>query len=153
MVEFNVKATGKTVVESRQTKRAQEEKGAQKAARRTLTPPKPDYKLVSLEEWEHAKQTEGTYRYDHKEWQRTRGTPGASAAIGPGPSRSVRPCTCASRPWSRSAARSAASPSVRDLRPPPAGKDPKKGEHHHAQQPEGAGGPLLLSGRPRHVRA
>jgi hypothetical protein len=24
---------------------------------------------VSLEEWEQAKQTEGTYRYDHKEWR------------------------------------------------------------------------------------
>jgi hypothetical protein len=70
MVESDVKATGKTVVESRQTKRAREEKGAQKAARRTLTPPKPDYKLVSLEEWEQARQTEGTYRYDHKEWRK-----------------------------------------------------------------------------------
>jgi hypothetical protein len=68
MVESDVKATGKIVVESRQTKRAREEKGAQKAARRTLTPPKPDYKLVSPEVWEQAKQTEGTYRYDHKEW-------------------------------------------------------------------------------------
>jgi hypothetical protein len=70
MVESEAKATGKTVVESRQTKRAQEEKGAQKAARRTLTPPKPDYKLVFPEEWEQAKQTEGTYRYDHKEWRK-----------------------------------------------------------------------------------
>jgi hypothetical protein len=70
MVESDVKATGKTVAESRQTKRAREEKGAQKAARRTLTPPKPDYKLVSSEEWEQAKQTEGTYRYDHKEWRK-----------------------------------------------------------------------------------
>jgi hypothetical protein len=68
MVESDVKATGKTVVESRQTKRDREEKGAQKAARRTLTPPKPDYKLVSSEEWKQAKQTEGTYRYNHKEW-------------------------------------------------------------------------------------
>jgi hypothetical protein len=54
------------VVERRQTKRAREEKGAQKAARRTPTPPKPDYKLVFLEEWKQAKQTEGTYRYNHK---------------------------------------------------------------------------------------
>jgi hypothetical protein len=69
MVESDFKATGKTVVESRKTKRAREEKGAQKAARRTLTPPKPDYKLVSPKEWEQAKQTEGTYRYDHKEWR------------------------------------------------------------------------------------
>jgi hypothetical protein len=69
MFGSDVKATGKTVAESRQTKRAREEKGARKAARRTLTPPKPDYKLVSLEEWKHAKQTEGTYRYDHKEWR------------------------------------------------------------------------------------
>ena len=29
-------------------------------------PPKPDYKLVSPEEWEKNKQREGTYRYDHK---------------------------------------------------------------------------------------
>jgi hypothetical protein len=70
MLESDVKATGKTVAESRQTKRAREEKGAQKAARRTLTPPKSDYKLVSSEEWEQAKQTEGTYRYDHKEWRK-----------------------------------------------------------------------------------
>jgi hypothetical protein len=69
MVESNVKATGKTVVKNRQTKRAREEKGAQKAARRTLTPSKPDYKLVSPEEWEQAKQTEGTYRYNQKEWR------------------------------------------------------------------------------------
>jgi hypothetical protein len=48
---------------------AREEKGAQKTARRTLTPPKPDYKLVSPKEWKQAKQTEGTYRYDHKEWR------------------------------------------------------------------------------------
>jgi hypothetical protein len=69
MVESNAKATGKTVGESRQTERAQEEKGAQKVARRTLTPPKPDYKLVSPEEWEQAKQTEGTFCYNHKEWR------------------------------------------------------------------------------------
>jgi hypothetical protein len=69
MVESNVKATGKTTVESRQSKRAREERGIQKAARRTLTPPKPDYKLVFPEEWEQAKQTEVTYRYDHKEWR------------------------------------------------------------------------------------
>jgi hypothetical protein len=69
MLESNVKATGKTAVESGQTKRAEEEKGAQMAARRTLTPPKPDYKLVSPNEWEQAKQMEGTYRYDHKEWR------------------------------------------------------------------------------------
>jgi hypothetical protein len=70
MVESDAKATGKTVGKSRHTKRAPEEKGAQKAARRTLTPPKPDYKLVSPEEWEQAKQTEGTHRYDHKEWRK-----------------------------------------------------------------------------------
>jgi hypothetical protein len=70
MVKSDVKATGKTVTESRQTKRAQQEKGAQKAARSTLTPPRPDYKLLSPEEWEQAKQTEGTYRYNHKEWRK-----------------------------------------------------------------------------------
>jgi hypothetical protein len=75
MVESDVKATGKTVVKSRQTKRAQEEKWAQKAARCTLTPPKPDCKLVSPEEWEQAKQTEGTYRYDHKEWREDKRDP------------------------------------------------------------------------------
>jgi hypothetical protein len=69
MVESNAKATGKTVGESRQTKRAREKKGAQKAARHTLTPPKHNYKLVSLEQWEQAKQTEGIYRYDNKEWR------------------------------------------------------------------------------------
>jgi hypothetical protein len=75
MFESNVKATGKTAVESRQMKRAREEKGAQKAARRTLTPPKPDYKLVSPDEWEQAKQTERTYRYDHKEWREDKRDP------------------------------------------------------------------------------
>jgi hypothetical protein len=75
MFESDVKGTGKTVVESRQTKRAREEKGAQKASRRTLTPPKPDYKLVSPDEWEQAKTTEGTYRYDHKEWRKDKRDP------------------------------------------------------------------------------
>jgi hypothetical protein len=70
MFESDIKATGKTVAESRQTKRAREEKGAQKALRRTLTPPKPIYKLVSPNEWEQAKTTAGTYRYDHKEWRK-----------------------------------------------------------------------------------
>jgi hypothetical protein len=102
MVESNVKATGKTVAESRQTKRAREEKGAQKAARRTLTPPKPDYKLKPS-------RRRGPTATTTRSGARTRRTPGASAAIGPGPSRSVRPCTCASRPWSKSAARSVAS--------------------------------------------
>jgi hypothetical protein len=50
MFESDVKETGKSVAESRQTNRAREEKGAQKASRRTLTPPKPDYKLVSPNE-------------------------------------------------------------------------------------------------------
>jgi hypothetical protein len=75
MFKSNVKATGKTVAESRQTKRAREEKGAQKASRRTLTPPKPDYKLVSPNEWEQAKTTEGIYRYDHKEWREDKRDP------------------------------------------------------------------------------
>jgi hypothetical protein len=70
MVESDAKAMGKTVGKRRQTKRAQGEKGAQKAARRTLTPPKPDYKLVSPKEWKQAKQMEETYRYDHKEWRK-----------------------------------------------------------------------------------
>jgi hypothetical protein len=53
MVESNAKAAGKTVGESKQTKRTRGEKGAaQKTARRTLTPPKPDYKLVFSGEWE-----------------------------------------------------------------------------------------------------
>jgi hypothetical protein len=75
MFESDVKGTGKTVVESRQTKRAQEEKGAQKASRRTLTPPKSDYKLVSPNEWKQAKTTEGTYHYDHKEWREDKRDP------------------------------------------------------------------------------
>jgi hypothetical protein len=70
MVESDAKAAGKTMGESRQTKRAREEKRAtQKSARRTRTPPKPDYKVVSPQKREHAKQTEGTYRYNHKEWR------------------------------------------------------------------------------------
>jgi hypothetical protein len=48
VVESDAKVAGKAVGKSRQTKRAREQKGtAQKTARRTLTPPKPDYKLVS----------------------------------------------------------------------------------------------------------
>jgi hypothetical protein len=39
MLESDVKATGKTVAESRQTKRAREEKGAQKAVKGTLMRP------------------------------------------------------------------------------------------------------------------
>jgi hypothetical protein len=75
MVESDAKATGKTVGESRQMKRAREKKGAQKTARRTLTLPKPDYKLVSPQEWEQAKQTEETYRYNHKQWRERREGP------------------------------------------------------------------------------
>jgi hypothetical protein len=52
MFESDAKAAGKTMEENRQTKRAQKEKGAaQKFARRTLTSLKPDYKLVSPQEW------------------------------------------------------------------------------------------------------
>jgi hypothetical protein len=105
MVESDVKVTGKTVEESRQTKRAREEKGAQKAARRTLAPLKPDYKLVSPEEWEQAKQTEGTYRYNHKEWREDE----RDSLEHPRQSGRDPPEACASRPWSRTAARSAAS--------------------------------------------
>jgi hypothetical protein len=70
VVESNAKVAGMGVGESRQTKRAREEKGAaQKTARRTLTPPKPDYELVFPEEWEQAKQMDGTYRYNHQAWR------------------------------------------------------------------------------------
>jgi hypothetical protein len=70
VVESGAKAASKAVGESRQMKRAREEKGmAQKTARRALAPPKTDYKLVYLEEWEQAKQTEGTCRYDHQGWR------------------------------------------------------------------------------------
>jgi hypothetical protein len=153
MVESDAKATGKIVAESRQTKRAQEEKGTQKAARRTLTPPKPDYKLMSPEEWEQAKQTEGTYRYDHKEWREDNRDPWSI--------RDNRAKTLQKRatlyvriPSVVQVCRkvSGKSPTFEiDLRPPLANEDPGKGEHRHAQQPEGAGGPLLLRGRPRHV--
>jgi hypothetical protein len=67
MVDSGARAAGKGQEESRQQKRAREEKGAvQQTAKRTLEPPKPEYLLVSPEEWE--KQKEGTYRYDHKKW-------------------------------------------------------------------------------------
>jgi hypothetical protein len=56
--------------ESRQQKRAWEEKGSvQQTAKRTLELPKPEYMLVSPEEWEKRKQQEGTYTYDHKKWR------------------------------------------------------------------------------------
>jgi hypothetical protein len=156
MVESDAKATGKTVGKSRQTKRAQEEKGAQKTARRTLTPPKPDYKLVSpREEWKPAKRTEGTYRYNHKEWRKDNRDPWSIRGNRAGTLQrratlyvripSVVPV------WAPQGQRQVAS--IQDLRPSPAGKDPGKGEHHHAQQPEGARGPLLLRGQPCHVRA
>jgi hypothetical protein len=96
MVESNVKATGKTAVEIRQTKRAQEKRGAQKAARRTLTPPKPDYKLTCpSRSGNRPSRRRGPIATTTRSGARTRGTPGASAAIGLGPSRSVRPCSCA----------------------------------------------------------
>jgi hypothetical protein len=70
MVESGARAAGKGKEESRQQKRAREEKGAvQQTAKRTLEPPKPEYLLVSPEEWKKRKQKEGTYRYDHKKWR------------------------------------------------------------------------------------
>jgi hypothetical protein len=152
MVESDVKATGKTVAESRQTKRAREEKGAQKAAKRTLMPPKPDSSWCPPKSGNRPNRRRGPTATTTRSCARSRGTSRASAAIGPGTSRSVQPCTCASRPWSAARWQRQVA-SVRDLRPPPDGKDPGKGEHHHAQQPKGAGGPLLLRGRPRHVCA
>jgi hypothetical protein len=154
MLESDVKATGKTVAESRQTKRAREEKGTQKAARRTLTPPKPDYKLVSPEEWEQAKTMKGTYRYDHNEWREDERDPWSIRGNWAGTIQ--RRATLFVRiPSLVQVCRKVSGklPAFRDLRPPPAGEDPGKGERHHAQQPEGAGGPLLLRGRPRHVCA
>jgi hypothetical protein len=56
--------------ESRQQKRAREEKGSvQQTAKRTLELPKPEYMLVSPEEWEKRKQQEETHTYDHKKWR------------------------------------------------------------------------------------
>jgi hypothetical protein len=70
MLESGARATGKGKEESRQQKRAQEEKGSvQQTAKRTLELPKPEYLQVSPGEWEKRKQQEGTYRYDHKKWR------------------------------------------------------------------------------------
>jgi hypothetical protein len=70
MVESGAKAAGKATEESRQQKRAREEKGAvQKTVKRTLELPKTGYMQVSPEEWDKRKQQEGTYRYDHKGWR------------------------------------------------------------------------------------
>jgi intracellular sulfur oxidation DsrE/DsrF family protein len=73
LVESGARAAGRGKEkegESRQQKRAREEKGsAQKTVKRTLDLPKPEYQLVFLDEWDKHKQKEGTYRYDHKEWR------------------------------------------------------------------------------------
>jgi hypothetical protein len=70
MVESGARAAGKGKEESRQQKQAREEKGSvQQTAKRTLELPKPEYLLVSPDEWEKRKQREGTYRYDHKNWR------------------------------------------------------------------------------------
>jgi hypothetical protein len=153
MLEYDVKATGKTAVESRQTKRAREEKGAQKAASRMLTPPKPDYKQVSPDEWEQAKTTEGTYRYDHKEWREDERDPWSIRGNRAGTIK--RRATLFVRiPSVVQVCRKVSSklPASEIYVPLPPARTPGKGKHHHAQQPEGAGGPLLLRGRPCHVR-
>jgi hypothetical protein len=70
IVESGAKATSKSAEESRQQKRAWEEKGSvQKPGKKASERLKPDYKLVSSWEWEKNKQREGTYRYDQKSWK------------------------------------------------------------------------------------
>jgi hypothetical protein len=77
MVESGARTAGKGKEEGRQQKRAwedrtstREEKGsAQAVAGKTLVLPRPEYMLVSPEEWEHRKQRDGTYRYDQKKWR------------------------------------------------------------------------------------
>jgi hypothetical protein len=77
MVESGARTTGKSKEEGKQQKRAREERtstreergSAQVAAKRTLVLPRPEYMLVSPEEWEHRKQRVGTYRYDHQLWR------------------------------------------------------------------------------------
>jgi hypothetical protein len=69
MVDSGARATSKGKEESRRQKRAREARGsAQQVAKRTPELPKPEYLLVSTEEWEKHKQRNGTYRYDHKKW-------------------------------------------------------------------------------------
>jgi hypothetical protein len=70
MVESGARRAGTAAEESRQSKRAREEKeAAQKTAKRAQVPPKPEYKLVSPEEWGKTKQKERTYRSDHQGWR------------------------------------------------------------------------------------
>jgi hypothetical protein len=77
MVESGARMTGKSKEEGKQQKRAREERtstreergSAQVAAKRTLVLPRPEYMLVSPEKWEHRKQRDGTYRYDHQKWR------------------------------------------------------------------------------------
>jgi hypothetical protein len=77
MVESGARTTGKSKEEGKQQKRAREERtstreergSAQVAVKRTLVLPRPEYMLVSPKEWEHRKQRDGTYRYDHQKWR------------------------------------------------------------------------------------
>jgi hypothetical protein len=73
LVESGARAAGRGKEregESGQQKRAREEKGSvQQTVKRTLELPKPEYQLVSPDEWEKCKQKEGTHRYDHKKWR------------------------------------------------------------------------------------
>jgi hypothetical protein len=77
MVESGARTAGTGKEEGRQQKRAREDRtstreergSAQVVAKRTLVLPRPEYMLVSPEEWEHRKQRDGTYRYDHQKWR------------------------------------------------------------------------------------
>jgi hypothetical protein len=77
MVESGARTAGKGKEEGRQQKRAREERtltreergSAQLVAKRTLVLLRPEYMLVSPEEWENRKQRDGTYRYVHQKWR------------------------------------------------------------------------------------
>jgi hypothetical protein len=77
MVESGARTAGKGKEEGRQQKRAREERtstreergSAQVVAKRTLVLPRPQYMLVSPEEWENRKHRDETYRYDHQKWR------------------------------------------------------------------------------------
>jgi hypothetical protein len=77
MVEAGARTAGKGKEEGRQQKRAREDRtsareergSAQVVAKQTLVLPKPEYMLVSPEEWQHRRQRDGTYRYDHQKWR------------------------------------------------------------------------------------
>ena len=70
--------------------------------------PLPDYMEITPEQWETFKTREGTYRYIHPAWKEVEPSKDPWSIRGnvKGTLKPLAPCTCASRPRSRPAARS-----------------------------------------------